>query len=456
MSVGEIPLFEKDRTGKRFLDETGRTFFAVVQMVADGIALLCLSYVSLSVAIVVGHHNPRYVEYYSYLFPTIATAICMVFLFARAGVYDVFNDSLSVLRSTLKYLLQMMLVLVGCLFVAKLSDDFSRIWLASWLGTSVVVLTGFRLITARAGQRLVRSGRLTRNIAVVGANGTGQRLAAELVEESLGTRLVGLFDDRRSRIERSGDGAAAVQQLSALDKLLNRGWVDEVVIAIPPTASARIRELSRRYHPFPVSLRILAPSGYEQFQVLDSRRYGDIGTFRIMSKPLDEAAILLKRVEDVVIALFGLLLTLPLMLLIALAIKVDSRGPVFFKQKRLGANNQPFDLLKFRSMYEEQADLLGHQLTRAGDPRITRVGSLLRRTSMDELPQLINVLRGDMSLVGPRPIRWPPTQPGCLCSGDQRIPDPPSGKARHNGLGAGQWMARRNGYHRADPAAGRA
>ena len=96
-------------------------------------------------------------------------------------------------------------------------------------------------------------------------------------------------------------------------------------------------------------------------------------------------------------------LTLPLMLVIALCIKLDSRGPVLFKQKRLGANNLPFDLLKFRSMYVEQTDPLGHQLTRAGDPRVTRVGRFLRMTSMDELPQLINVLRGDMSLVGPRP-----------------------------------------------------
>jgi exopolysaccharide biosynthesis polyprenyl glycosylphosphotransferase len=122
-----------------------------------------------------------------------------------------------------------------------------------------------------------------------------------------------------------------------------------------------------------------------------------------MGKPLDEVAVLIKRIEDVVIAGLCLVVTLPLMLVIALCIKLDSRGPVLFGQKRLGANNLPFNLLKFRSMYVEQADPLGHQLTRAGDPRITRVGRFLRMTSMDELPQLINVLRGDMSLVGPRP-----------------------------------------------------
>jgi exopolysaccharide biosynthesis polyprenyl glycosylphosphotransferase len=162
-------------------------------------------------------------------------------------------------------------------------------------------------------------------------------------------------------------------------------------------------ELSRRFHPFAVSLRVLAPEGYENFQVLDSCRYGDIGTFRVMGKPLDEVAVLVKRIEDVVITFICLLVTLPLMLVIALSIKLDSRGPVLFKQKRLGANNLPFNLLKFRSMYVEQTDPLGQQLTRTGDPRITRVGRFLRMTSSDELPQLINVLRGDMSLVGPRP-----------------------------------------------------
>jgi exopolysaccharide biosynthesis polyprenyl glycosylphosphotransferase len=122
-----------------------------------------------------------------------------------------------------------------------------------------------------------------------------------------------------------------------------------------------------------------------------------------MGKPLDDVATLVKRIEDVVIAGACLLLTLPLLPGIALCIKLDSRGPVLFKQKRLGANNLPFNLLKFRTMFVEQTDPLGQQLTRAGDPRITRVGKFLRMTSMDELPQLINVLRGEMSLVGPRP-----------------------------------------------------
>jgi len=112
---------------------------------------------------------------------------------------------------------------------------------------------------------------------------------------------------------------------------------------------------------------------------------------------LEEA---IRRATEIAIAALCLLIVLPLMMSISICIKFDSPGPVLSKKKRLGANNVPFNSLKFRSMYVEQARPLGRQLTGAGDPRITRVGTLLRRTSMDELPQLINVLRGEISLVG--------------------------------------------------------
>ncbi len=193
----------------------------------------------------------------------------------------------------------------------------------------------------------------------------------------------------------------AVRAIERLEELASEGRVDEIII----TASAgdRIVELCRRFHPYPVALRILAPRGFEYFRVLESCRYGEISTFLVTRKPLNEAAAIVKWLEDKLIAMLCLIFVLPLMSLIALAIKLDSKGPVFFRQQRLGARNRPFNLLKFRSMYADQADPLGRQLTRAGDPRVTRVGRLLRRTSLDELPQLINVLRSDMSLVGPRP-----------------------------------------------------
>ena len=407
MTVGDIPIAGNDRKKSRIVnfDEFSRTLIAVAQMVGDALILAAMSYLSLNFVIFIQHHETQYIEYLSYTISTFGTTVIMIFSFTRSRVYDVFEtfNRSTILRSTVKRLVEVIFLLIGCFFILKVSDDFSRLWLATWSITSAIALCGFRLITASAAQRLIQSGRLTKNIAIVGASDVGQKLAAKFIQESLGTRLVGIFDERRSRLGKSSNGGTTVHELPELYELLCRGCIDEVVIAIPPHASRRILDLSRRFHPFAVSLRVLAPEGYEHFQVLDSRRYGDIGTFRVMGKPLDEVAALVKRIEDVVIALFCLLVTLPLMLVIALFIKLDSRGPVLFRQKRLGANNLPFDLLKFRSMYVEQTDPLGHQLTRPGDPRITRAGRFLRGTSLDELPQLINVLRGDMSLVGPRP-----------------------------------------------------
>jgi Undecaprenyl-phosphate glucose phosphotransferase len=386
------------------LSELSRPFIVVAQMLGDGLIMSILSYLSFSfVTYVNGGAAPT--QYFPYVISTIGTTMIMIAVSARSGVYDVFDkiNNFGVLIATMKCVVVVILMLTAALFIFKVSDNLSRLWLATWSATSPIALSGFRLLTRSAVWRLRQSGQLTKNVAVVGASETGQQLAAKLAEEHSGTRLVGIFDERHTRFAKSSCGNSTVRQLPVLYDLLCRGCVDEVVIAIPPHASQRILELSQRFQPFPVALRVLAPDGYENFRVLDSRRYGDIGTFRVMDKPLDEVAALVKRIEDVVIATICLLITLPLMLVIALAIKLDSRGPALFRQKRLGANNLPFNLLKFRSMYLEQTDPLGHQLTRTGDPRITRVGRFLRMTSLDELPQLINVVKGEMSLVGPRP-----------------------------------------------------
>ena len=412
MAVSEIPTAATDRkavgtlnlaVGTLNLNEVNRTLIAAAQMVGDGLILTTSS--SLSLLFVISYHRNEGIEYLPYFLWTVATAIIEIVFCTRYGVYDVFDEFriFERLSSSVKCLVKAVLLLTACLFILKVSDSVSRLWLGAWSVTSAIALCGFRLLTASAVQKLRRSGRLTRNIAIVGATEVGHQLGAKLVQGALGTYLLGIFDERESRFVKGVYSGTEIRQLPVLYELLCRGRVDEVVIAIPPYASNRILELSRRFHPFAASLRVLAPEGYEHFEVLDSRRYDDIGTFRVMGKPLNEVAALVKRIEDVAISALCLLLTLPLMLVIALVIKLDSRGPALFKQKRLGANNLPFNLLKFRSMYLEQMDPLGQQPTRAGDPRITRVGRFLRKMSLDELPQLINVLRGEMSLVGPRP-----------------------------------------------------
>jgi Undecaprenyl-phosphate glucose phosphotransferase len=410
MTVRDVLERESDRNAigavlsrVRF-DEFRRTGIAIAQMATDGLLVPISASLSLCFTTFVLRHEG--IHFYLYVFPTVAATVVLVFNFARSGAYDIFNTygRLGLLRSTIRRLLEVVLLLTFCFFVFKVSDSFSRLWLATWSLTSAIGLCGARLVFSNAVDTLIKRGELAKNIAIVGASEAGQRLSVKLMREASGTRLIGLFDQRHpSRIASLGSGSVTAHPLETLDELLSIGRVDEVIIAIPPCASERIAQLSRRFHPFPVSLRVFAPEGYEHYRVLDSLKYGDITTFRVMSKPLDDVAVVIKWLEDKIITLLCLIAVLPIMALIALSIKLDSRGPVLFRQKRIGINNQTFNLLKFRSMYVEQADPLGNQLTRPGDPRITRVGRFLRRTSLDELPQLINVLLGDMSLVGPRP-----------------------------------------------------
>jgi Undecaprenyl-phosphate glucose phosphotransferase len=370
--------------------------FAIGLMIAD--TLIC----GILSALVITFHihafgNFSTVDFPLYIGATVVTTVAFIISCAHSGVYDPLRmtSSAAPLRVTARRLFEVMLLLTGCLFLLRISDSFSRFWLVAWSTTSLIALCGVRLMALDAAQQLVRSGKLTRNIAIVGGGEVARQLAQELPGHDPGAHLVGLFDEHPSRMPED------FRAIERLQELASEGRVDEIII----TASVgdRIVELCRRFHPFPVALRILAPRGFEYFRVLESCRYGDISTFLVTRKPLNEAAAIVKWLEDKLIALLCLIFVLPLMSSIALAIKLDSKGPVFFRQQRLGARNRPFNLLKFRSMYADQADPLGRQLTRAGDPRVTRVGRLLRRTSLDELPQLINVLRGDMSLVGPRP-----------------------------------------------------
>jgi Undecaprenyl-phosphate glucose phosphotransferase len=379
----------------------GRTAFAAVQMTVDALTLAGLSGAAIAYEATFRASDPGHIDWRLYVLATSVATIAVIANFARASLYDPLRIAApaEVLATTARRIVEVIFGLIGILFILKISNNFSRFWLVAWGVSGVIALGGLRLFALDVARRLIRSGKLTKSLAIVGANETGRQFAAGLAQDGPGTRLVGVFDQGPP----PAPDALPVRDMSELDRLLVKGEIDEIVITIPVSANKRIADLTRRFHPFPVALRILAPRGFENFRVLENRRYGQINTFLVTKKPLDEVAGIIKWLEDKVLAALSLFAALPLLLLIALAIKLDSPGPVLFRQKRWGAKDRPFDLLKFRSMYVNQSDPLGRQLTRAGDPRVTRVGRFLRRFSLDELPQLINVLRGEMSLVGPRP-----------------------------------------------------
>ena len=254
MTVGEIPTAGHDpKILKSFnFNPFSRTLIAIAQMVGDGLLLTTLSYLSLNL-VTYARGDTVYIYYFAYVVCTIGTIIVLMVISASSGVYDVYEfNRFEILRATIKSVAIAMLMLTAVLFIFKVSDNVSRVWLATWSFTSPIALCGFRLFTGSAAQRLRQRGQLTKNVAILGASKVGQQLAARLSEECSGTRLVGIFDERQSRFVKSGFGSSTrVQQLTALYELLCRGCIDEVVIAIPPHASHRILELSRRFHPFP-------------------------------------------------------------------------------------------------------------------------------------------------------------------------------------------------------------
>jgi len=295
-------------------------------------------------------------------------------------------------------------ILLAAAFLAKMSDSYSRAWALSWF-----VCGGFGLAVGRMALRqwvqgLSLAGRFANRTVIVGAGEQGCRLAGYLQRHGdANTRLIGFVDDRATRVTPQGGGLPLLGSVDHLIDLIRRDQVDQVIIALPWTADARLREVVGKLEKTPVPIR-LAPD-VAAFSFPD-RRFTTVGRLPMMQlfeRPISGWSFVAKSLEDRLLAI-GLLLALaPVLAVIAVAIKLDSPGPVFFRQKRYGFNHNLFDCWKFRTMHHHLTDATAEVLTRRDDDRVTRVGRFLRRTSLDELPQLVNVLKGDMSLVGPRP-----------------------------------------------------
>lgn len=297
-----------------------------------------------------------------------------------------------------------MALLLLAAFAAKVSNHFGRVWTILWYASSLVCFVAVRVIVHEIIRRWTESGKLVREVAIYGAGPQGRRLIEFLQRPGSGFRVVGVFDDRQAAA-RLGDslGAPYRGDLGDLVAFARKQQLDQIVVALPWTGERRIANVMMRLTPLPIDVR-LAPDlvGFS----LAHCRYGDVAglpVLNVFDKPLSEEKLVLKRLEDVAVALGLLLLFSPLMLTIAVLIRLGSPGPVFFRQTRFGFNNQPIQVWKFRTMYQEECrDVLDRQTLR-DDPRVTPIGHWLRRTSMDELPQLFNVLQGSMSVVGPRP-----------------------------------------------------
>ncbi len=296
-------------------------------------------------------------------------------------------------------------VLLFMAFITKTSEVYSRSISLVWFFGAAATLTVWRLAMRTLLYEVRKRGGNTRAVAIAGATEIALNLAKTITEDPYsGMRIVGFYDDRNSdrRMPVPEQYGGVLGDLNQLVTDAREGKIDIVYISLPLRAESRINSLVRKLGDTTVTAYVIAD--FFVFDLLHAQwtNVGDIPAVSILDTPFHGLGGWVKRVEDVIVGSMILALIAIPMLVVAVGVKLTSTGPVFFKQKRYGLNGKEIRVLKFRTMKVMEDGPEVKQATK-DDPRVTPLGKLLRRTSVDELPQFLQVLTGEMSIVGPRP-----------------------------------------------------
>ncbi|HEX7976247.1 MAG TPA: sugar transferase [Anaerolineales bacterium] len=299
--------------------------------------------------------------------------------------------------------------LAGTLYLSY--REISRALFLTFIVLSYLFLIGWRLL-ARVGYRLSYTNPgAQRRVLIVGAGPVGMKMQEQIQENPfLGLTVAGYLDDNRAKRSTNPEILGCLEDAR---KVINSIGVDDVVIALPQRAHERVNRLVAEVHNLPVRVWVIPDYFHLALHKAVIEEFAGIPMLDLRAPALNEYQRLVKRAFDLTVTLLFMLPALPLMGIIALAIRQESEGPILFRQPRVGENGRLFEMLKFRTMVPE-AEQLRHLVEKvdeqgnfihktSNDPRVTRVGRFLRKTSLDELPQLFNILKGNMSMVGPRP-----------------------------------------------------
>ena len=368
------------------------------------IALICILGIAVALSYV---DEPMIIGHPYYMAAIGMTAVITVAGFDMLGLYSQasFNSFIRQMpRVLLAWTAAFALLLAGAFFL-KAGHEFSRVWFAGWYVTGIVVLIGERLIVAGLVRRWTQQGRLYRRAAIYGGGAISERLIHDLeVDMDADVRITGIFDDRGDdRVDRVIAGYPRLGGLKQLVSFARSSRLDMIIVALPIAAEKRVIELTRALAILPAEVKMPARASELRFTSETYSRVGNVAMIDLLEKPIADWGSVSKWLFDKVVGTLALILLAPLMLAVAAAIKLDSRGPALFRQKRYGFNNELIEVFKFRSMYTDRCDANASKLVTKDDPRVTRVGRFIRKTSIDELPQLFNVILGNLSLVGPRP-----------------------------------------------------
>lgn len=290
-------------------------------------------------------------------------------------------------------------------FLLKASQDFSRLLFGLWFIIGFAVMFFLRVLMAKLIRRWARDGRMERRAVIVGGGKAAEQLIRSVERQPYNDiRICGIFDDRDDR--RSPPIVAGYPKLGTISELIEFARIariDMLIVSLPITAESRVLQLLKKLWVLPVDIRLSAHSSELKFRPRSYSYIGAVPMLDIFDKPINDWDSVAKRAFDIFFSLIGIIVFSPVMIATAIAIKLDSKGPVLFRQKRHGFNNEVVEVYKFRSMYADQSDPTARKTVTRDDPRVTRVGRIIRKTSIDELPQFFNSLFGSLSLVGPRP-----------------------------------------------------
>ncbi|MGO4174268.1 undecaprenyl-phosphate glucose phosphotransferase [Bosea sp. TAF32] len=293
-----------------------------------------------------------------------------------------------------------MVAFLALIFVAKITGHYSRIVIFTTYFAGIPVIALSRSLLARWVAAGSKAGRITaERVFLIGQEDNVMSFVARHKPWHVGFAIT---DVAFLKPGRNGNRSELAANLAAAVANCRAGRPDAVLIALPWSEQQTIEACVSAFTNLPVAIHLAPEPIMERFETPHFVRSGSFSSLRLTRQPLSGAEIAAKRAFDMVAAVAGLVLTLPLLIMIAALIRLDSPGPILFRQRRYGFNQQAFRIFKFRTMTTTDDGQVVIQAKR-NDPRITRVGRFLRRYNLDELPQLLNVIAGDMSLVGPRP-----------------------------------------------------
>ncbi len=388
-----------------FLPPRGLSFSSqVLQELIVGIdSIVILSMALVTYVSGVGGHvaDPAY----------YVAAICFVWLVSialmnLAGLYQL-DPVMRPLAFADKFLIAFattILFLLAAAFAVKISQSFSRMWIASFAIAACLGTVLVRCLTGRVLRYLADHGVFMRRVVVVGAGEQADRLLTYIdASRPRFISVLGAFSETPGNVPATGRH----HRLGGIDRLadyVRANRVDDVIVALPWSKDEEILTTLETLRELPVNAYLASDLiGFRLPFKQSPDHFGDMPVVEVMGRPFVGWEGVKKRILDYILTIIALPILLPVMAIIAIAIKLESPGPVFFRQERYGFANEAFLIWKFRTMRHEEHPPLRTRQATPDDPRVTRVGRFLRRTSLDELPQFFNVLSGTMSLVGPRP-----------------------------------------------------